>query len=98
MSAVIESDTRIPGAPMRRVLADIARPVTLNDHLTIETEGAISPIQREISRLSIAAERRKVYLLERQIRDGKRINRLYALIRRTEARIGSTRAELDELR
>lgn len=96
MSAIIESDTRYPG--LRTTLADIARPVTINDHLSIETEGAISPIQREISRLSIAAERRKLYLLERQVRDAKRINRLYALIRRTEARIGNTRAELDELR
>jgi hypothetical protein len=94
--SLIESTERLPGLP--RILRDIARPVTLSDHLDIETEGAISPMQREISRLSIAAERRKLYLLERQVRDGKRIDRLYALIRRTEARIGSTRAELDELR
>lgn len=75
-----------------------ARFLTINDHIEIETEGQISPIQREISRLSIAAERRKLYLLERQHRDAKRIERLRALIRRTEARIGNTRAELDELR
>jgi hypothetical protein len=73
------------------------RAVTLSDHLDIETEGAISPIQLEITRLSREAERRRLHLLERQHRDCKRLDRLYALIRRTEARIGNTRAELAEL-
>ncbi len=73
------------------------RAVTLSDHLDMETEGSISPIQREITRLSREAEQRKLRLLELQHRDCKRIERLRALIRRTEARIGNTRAELAEL-
>lgn len=33
--------------------------VTLADHLAIETEGSVSPIQQTITRLSLDAERRK---------------------------------------
>ncbi len=41
-----------------------ARPMTLSDHIAIETEESVSPIQREISRAAADAERRKAYLLQ----------------------------------
>jgi arylsulfatase A-like enzyme len=40
------------------------RTMTLADHIAIETEESVSPIQREVSRAAADAERRKAYLLQ----------------------------------
>ena len=40
------------------------RTMTIADHIAIETEESVSPIQREVSRAAADAERRKAYLLQ----------------------------------
>jgi len=44
----------------------IPRSMTLADHLAIETEEAVSPIQREVSRAAADAERRKAWLIKQR--------------------------------
>ena len=71
------------------------RTMTLADHIAIETEEAVSPIQREVSRAAADAERRKAWLLK---------ERDYWQGRAVAWRVGLTNAELklqavlDELR
>jgi hypothetical protein len=57
--------------------------VTLADHLAIETEGSVSPIQQTITRLSLDAERRKARLLA----DFQRHCNHAAFLRRELARV-----------
>ena len=85
--ALIESTTRYPGA----------RPVTLRDHLDIETEGSVSPAQMAIHEAALDAELRKLRLLTIVRREDRRQRRLRALLRLSEAKQGNARGELEML-
>jgi len=74
-----------------------ARHVTLRDHLEIETEGSVSPIQAEVSAAARDAEARKERLtlaLQYYIQRREAITIELERINEAEA---ETRAELAEL-
>ena len=71
------------------------RNMTINDHLAIETEDTVSPIQREVSRAAADAERRKAWLLqERDYWQGQAVTWRVSL---THAEL-KLQAVLDQLR
>lgn len=81
--ALIESDTRFPGIPSPEPIT--VRPMTLRDHLEIETEGATSPAQRPLD------------VFEQIVSKGKLLKTLRRDRDQLDARIGNEQAEFDRL-
>lgn len=71
--------------------------MTPRDHLEIETEGERSPLQAEISRLSLDAEARKLRLTQALRAYENRRAAIIIELERIAAAEAETRAELAEL-
>lgn len=80
---LIEADSRFPGIPSPEPIT--VRPMTLRDHLEIETEGEISPAQRPLD------------LFEQIVAQGKLLKTLRRDRDQLDARIGNEQAKFDRL-
>lgn len=93
LAGLIEAETRYPGIPTLEPIT--ARPMTLRDHLDIETEGATSPRPPQPERVSTLAK---------ALRDDSELDALWLDImqlradrKRAAERLARTRGELEAL-